>query len=183
MPYMRGYITPPYFVTFHISAQGYAYQGNEEGVCDTVTFIITHIEPYMAHSKVIKQPHDSHMIASRRAATMEAEFPRTSQKGHNIIVYYSSIINLLHWFFLEKVASSSFQILILVWRLAVWLKSSYSEESTAVCFVKGSWFILHSNEKSQTTMSDMIWVPVYQVTSKCQRLEKPNTVYIIELCM
>ena len=54
------------------------------------------------------------MIASRRAATMEAEFPRTLQKGHNIMVYYSSIINLLHWFFLEKVALWSFQISILV---------------------------------------------------------------------
>ena len=42
------------------------------------------------------------MIASRRAATIEAEFPRMSQKGHNIIVYYASIINLLHWFFFGK---------------------------------------------------------------------------------
>ena len=42
------------------------------------------------------------MIASRRAATMEAEFPRTSQKRHNIVVHYSSIINLLHWFFWKK---------------------------------------------------------------------------------
>ena len=42
------------------------------------------------------------MIASRRVATMEAEIPRTSQKGHNIIVYYASIINLLHWFFFGK---------------------------------------------------------------------------------
>ena len=35
-------------------------------VWDTVTFSIAHAEPYMAHSKVITQPHDSHMIASRR---------------------------------------------------------------------------------------------------------------------